>query len=244
MNDGFSPGKIEKKWQDFWQKQKLFLANDKSLNKYYCLIEFPYVSGDGLHVGHLRSYTAIDIMARKKRMEGENVLFPIGFDSFGLPTENYAIKVKRKPQDITRENIANFTRQLKAMGFSFDWERAIDTSDPKYYKWTQWIFLQLYKAGLVYQKEMPINWCPACKIGLANEEVVGGKCERCGAEVTKKNQKQWLFKITEYADRLIKDLDKVDFLEKIKKQQIDWIGRSEGANIKLEIRNYKFETTH
>lgn len=239
MEDGFNPGKIEKKWQNFWQKQKLSLANDKSPNNYYCLIEFPYVSGDGLHVGHLRSYTAIDIMARKKRMEGKNVLFPIGFDSFGLPTENYAIKVKRKPQDITRDNIANFTRQLKAMGFSFDWDRQVDTSDPKYYKWTQWIFLQLYKAGLVYQKEMPINWCPSCKIGLANEEVVTGKCERCGSVVSKKNQKQWLFKITKYSDRLISDLDKVDYLEKIKLQQINWIGRSEGANVKFQITSTK-----
>ncbi|MFA5069825.1 MAG: leucine--tRNA ligase [Patescibacteria group bacterium] len=239
MNNGYRPREIEKKWQELWADGKLSAASDKKKNKYYCLIEFPYPSGDGLHVGHLRSYTALDIVARKKRMEGRDVLFPIGFDSFGLPTENYAIKVKRKPQAITRENIVNFTRQLKAMGFSFDWSRAVDTSDPKYYKWTQWIFLQLYKAGLVYQKEMPINWCPACKIGLANEEVVGGKCERCGSAVTKKNQKQWLFKITKYADRLISDLDKVDYLEKIKRQQINWIGRSEGANVKFQITSTK-----
>ncbi|MDZ7799035.1 MAG: class I tRNA ligase family protein [Patescibacteria group bacterium] len=235
MSQKYDFRKIEKKWPQKWAKEKLFSADDKADNKYYCLIEFPYPSADGLHVGHLRSYTALDIIARKKRMEGKNVLFPIGFDSFGLPTENYAIKVKKQPQEITRENIKNFTRQLKSMGFSFDWDRCVDTSDPDYYKWTQWLFLKLYEAGLVYQKERPINWCPACKTGLANEEVVGGKCERCGAEVSKKNQKQWLFKITQYADRLIKDLDKVDYLEKIKKQQIDWIGKSEGAEIKFPV---------
>lgn len=236
------PGEIEKKWQKFWEDEKIFAAKEKGENNFYCLIEFPYPSADGLHVGHLRSYTALDVIARKKRMEGKNVLFPIGFDAFGLPTENYALKVKRKPQEITRENILNFTCQLKSMGFSFDWERCVDTSDPKYYKWTQWLFLKLYEAGLVYQKEMPINWCPACKTGLANEEVIGGKCERCGADVTKKNQKQWLFKITKYADRLINDLDKVDYLPKIKKQQIDWIGKSEGAEIKFKIQSTKSKT--
>jgi len=239
MSQKYDFKKIEEKWQKKWEKKDLFSADDKGKNKYYLLFEFPYPSADGLHVGHLRSYTALDIIARKKRMEGKNVLFPIGFDSFGLPTENYAIKVKKQPQEITRQNIKNFTRQLKIMGYSLNWERCVNTSDPKYYRWTQWLFLKLYEAGLVYQKEMPINWCPACKTGLANEEVVGGKCERCGHEVTKKNQKQWLFKITQYADRLIKDLEKVDFLPRIKKQQIDWIGRSEGAEIKFKIQSAK-----
>ncbi|PIS42431.1 MAG: leucine--tRNA ligase [Candidatus Kerfeldbacteria bacterium CG08_land_8_20_14_0_20_40_16] len=234
---------IEPKWQRRWEEAGLYQAKDNSLRpNFYCLIEFPYPSSDGLHVGHPRSYTALDILARKKRMEGYNVLFPIGFDAFGLPTENYAIKVKKNPAEITETNVDRFRRQLKSLGLSFDWSREVITTDPQYYKWTQWIFLQLYKAGLVYQKEMPINWCPSCKIGLANEEVVGGNCERCGTPVTKKNLKQWLFKITKYAQRLIDDLEKVDYLEKIKTQQVNWIGRSEGALIKFEIRNSKFET--
>ena len=231
---------IEPKWQRRWEEAGLYQAKDNSLRpNFYCLIEFPYPSSDGLHVGHPRSYTALDILARKKRMEGYNVLFPIGFDAFGLPTENYAIKVKKNPAEITETNVDRFRRQLKSLGLSFDWSREVITTDPQYYKWTQWIFLQLYKAGLVYQKEMPINWCPSCKIGLANEEVVGGNCERCGTPVTKKNLKQWLFKITKYAQRLIDDLEKVDYLEKIKTQQVNWIGRSEGALIKFEIRNSK-----
>lgn len=227
---------LETKWQERWEKNKLYRAESGSKQpKFYCLIEFPYPSADGLHVGHPRSYTAMDIFARKKRMEGYNVLFPIGFDAFGLPTENYAIKVKKNPAEITKTNIDRFRRQLKSLGLSFDWSREVVTTDPKYYKWTQWIFLQLYNAGLVYQKEIPVNWCPSCKIGLANEEVVNGKCERCGAETTKKNLKQWLFKITKYAQRLIDDLEQVDYLEKIKTQQINWIGRSKGALIKFQI---------
>jgi len=227
--------KIERFWQSKWEKEKLLEVEEKEAKKLYLLIEFPYPSSDGLHVGHPRSYTAIDIVARKKRMEGFNVLFPIGFDAFGLPTENYAIKVGKNPREITETNIKRFRSQLKSLGLSFDWSREVITSDPKYYRWTQWIFLQLYKAGLVYQKEMPINWCPSCKIGLANEEVVGGSCERCGTTVGKKKLKQWLFKITKYADRLIDDLKKVDYLEKIKQQQINWIGRSEGAEIDFPI---------
>ena len=187
---------IEKKWQQQWEKQKLYATEDDSNNeKFYCLIEFPYPSADGLHVGHPRSYTALDIVVRKKRMQGKNVLFPMGFDAFGLPTENYAIKVKKNPAEITKQNIERFRSQLKSLGLSFDWSREVVTTDPEYYKWTQWIFLQLFNAGLLYQKEMPINWCPSCKIGLANEEVVSGKCERCGTEATKKDLKQWIFKI-------------------------------------------------
>lgn len=234
--------KIEPKWQQAWRSQKLFHASDKG-KKYYYLIEFPYPSSDGLHVGHPRSYTAIDIMARKKRMEGFDVLFPIGFDAFGLPTENYAIKMKRKPQDITKENIAHFRQQLQSLGLSFDWEREVTTSDPSYYRWTQWLFLQFYNAGLVYQAEIPINWCPQDKIGLANEEVVDGKCERCGTPVTRRNMKQWLFRITTYAQRLIDDLETVDYLDKIKTQQINWIGRSEGAEIRFDVANTKKEIT-
>ncbi|MFA6572923.1 MAG: leucine--tRNA ligase [Patescibacteria group bacterium] len=228
---------IEKKWQDKWSQDGLYVTkDDPKKDKFYCLIEFPYPSAEGLHVGHPRSYTALDIVARKKRMEGNNVLFPIGFDAFGLPTENYAIKVKKNPADITKDNIERFRTQLKSLGLSFDWSREVVTTDTEYYKWTQWIFLQLYKKGLVYQSEMPINWCPSCKIGLANEEVVNGKCERCGTEVTKKNLKQWMFKITQYAQRLIDDLDTVDYLEKIKSQQINWIGRSEGAEVSFKIK--------
>ncbi|PIY97053.1 MAG: hypothetical protein COY66_01460 [Candidatus Kerfeldbacteria bacterium CG_4_10_14_0_8_um_filter_42_10] len=231
---------IEPKWQKRWEESGLYWAEDNSHKpKFYCLIEFPYPSADGLHVGHPRSYTALDILARKRRMEGYNVLFPIGFDAFGLPTENYAIKVKKNPAEITKTNIDRFRRQLKSLGLSFDWSREVTTCDPEYYKWTQWIFLKLYEAGLVYQKELPINWCPSCKIGLANEEVVSGKCERCGTPVTKKNLKQWLFKITQYAQRLIDDLDKVDYLDKIKTQQINWISRSEGALIKFQISSTK-----
>lgn len=227
---------IEKKWQDIWENDKTFYAKeDKSLPKWYGLIEFPYPSAEGLHVGHPRSFTAVDIIARKRRMEGYNVLYPIGFDAFGLPAENYAIKNKVHPSIITQKNIKNFTRQLKSIGFSFDWSRCVDTTDPNYYKWTQWIFLQLYKNGLAYKATMPINFCTGCKVGLANEEVVGGKCERCGSNVVQKEKSQWMLKITKYAERLINDLDTVNFLEKIKIQQKNWIGKSEGAEVVFKI---------
>ncbi len=204
--------------------------------KYYVLIEFPYPSGEGLHVGHPRSYTALDVVARKRRMEGYNVLYPIGWDAFGLPTENYAIKTGQHPRDVTRKNVANFRRQLKRLGFSFDWSREVDTTDPAYYKWTQWIFLKLLEKGLAYKAEMPINWCSSCKVGLANEEVVGGECERCGGAVVRRMRKQWMLRITAYAERLLADLDTVDFLEKIKMQQRNWIGRSTGAEVEFPDR--------
>ena len=227
---------IEKKWQDRWEAEGAFHAlNDSDKPKYYALIEFPYPSGMGLHVGHPRGYTALDIIARKRRMEGYNVLYPIGWDAFGLPTENYAIKNNIHPKIITEKNIANFTRQLKMLGFSFDWSREVNTTDPEYYKWTQWIFLQLFKHGLAYKQEMPINWCTGCKVGLANEEVVNGVCERCGSPVEQRRKSQWMLKITEYAQRLIDDLDDVDYLEKIKIQQKNWIGRSEGAEVKFML---------
>lgn len=227
---------IEKKWQDKWEETGAFHAETNSKKpKYYTMIEFPYPSGAGLHVGHPRSYTALDIIARKRRMEGYNVLYPIGWDAFGLPTENFAIKNKVHPKIVTAKNIANFTRQLKMLGFSFDWSREINTTDPSYYKWTQWIFLQLFKHGLAYKQEMPINWCTGCKVGLSNEEVVNGVCERCGSEVVQKRKSQWMLKITEYAQRLIDDLDDVNYLEKIKTQQKNWIGRSEGAEVKFKL---------
>lgn len=227
---------IEKKWQDKWEEAGAFHAeNGSSKPKYFAMIEFPYPSGAGLHVGHPRSYTALDIIARKRRMEGYNVLYPIGYDAFGLPTENFAIKNKVHPKIVTEQNIANFTRQLKMLGFSFDWSRCINTTDPSYYKWTQWIFLQLFKHGLAYKQEMPINWCTGCKVGLSNEEVVNGVCERCGSEVVQKRKSQWMLKITEYAQRLIDDLDDVNYLEKIKTQQKNWIGRSEGAEVKFKL---------
>lgn len=225
---------IEKKWQDEWDRRSAFVAkNDYSLPKYYALIEFPYPSGQGLHIGHPRPYTAMDIIARKKRMQGYNVLFPIGWDSFGLPTENYAIKNKIKPQIVTERNIATFKRQIKSLGLSFDWSREINTADPSYYKWTQWIFIQLFKHGLAYKKEIAVNFCTSCKVVLANEEVVGGACERCGGEVVRKVKSQWLLKITEYAQRLIDGLEGLDFIERVKTQQINWIGRSDGAEIKF-----------
>ena len=227
---------IEKKWQDKWEETGAFHAETNSKKpKFYTMIEFPYPSGAGLHVGHPRSYTALDIIARKRRMEGYNVLYPIGWDAFGLPTENFAIKNKVHPKIVTAKNIANFTRQLKMLGFSFDWSREINTTDPSYYKWTQWIFLQLFKHGLAYKQEMPINWCTGCKEGLSNEEVVNGVCERCGSEVVQKRKSQWMLKITEYAQRLIDDLDDVNYLEKIKTQQKNWIGRSEGAEVKFKL---------
>ena len=233
----YNPKKIEKKWQDIWDKKGTFFAsNDTSKPKYYLLIEFPYPSGKGLHVGHPRPYTALDIVARKKRLEGYNVLYPIGWDAFGLPTENYAIKNKIHPSEVTKINIARFKSQLKALGFSFDWSREINTTDKDYYKWTQWIFIQLFKKGLAYKKEFPVNWCPNCKAGLANEEVVNGNCERCGGPVHKKVKNQWMLKITEYADRLIDDLDGLDYIERVKIQQKNWIGRSYGMEVDFNIK--------
>ena len=223
---------IESKWQNIWYSQNTFAAKDDySLPKYYCLVEFPYPSGQGLHVGHPRSYTALDIVARKKRLEGYNVLYPMGWDAFGLPTENFAIKNHVHPAEVTKTNIAHFKQQLQSLGFSFDWTREINTTDPSYYKWTQWIFLQLYKKGLAYKKKMAVNWCTSCKCVLANEEVVNGVCERCGSEVIRKEQSQWMLKITDYADRLVKDLDTVDFIDRVKVQQRNWIGRSTGAEV-------------
>ena len=224
--------KVEKKWQDIWYSQNTFAAKDDySLPKFYCLVEFPYPSGQGLHVGHPRSYTALDIVARKKRLQGYNVLYPMGWDAFGLPTENYAIKNHVHPAEVTKKNIAHFKSQLQALGFSFDWTREINTTDPDYYKWTQWIFIQLFKKGLAYKKKMAVNWCTSCKCVLANEEVVNGVCERCGSEVIRKEQSQWMLKITEYADRLVNDLDKVDFIDRVKVQQRNWIGKSHGAEV-------------
>lgn len=224
--------RIEKKWQDIWYTQDIFAPlPDYSKPKFYCLVEFPYPSGQGLHVGHPRSYTALDIVARKKRLQGFNVLYPMGWDAFGLPTENFAIKNHIHPAEVTKNNIAHFKEQLKSLGFSFDWSREINTTDPKYYKWTQWIFLQMFKKGLAYKKEMAVNWCTSCKCVLANEEVVNGVCERCGSEVIRKNQSQWMLKITEYADRLAADLDDVDFIDRVKVQQRNWIGRSTGAEV-------------
>ena len=232
----YDPKAIEKKWQDIWEKKGVFYASDdRSKPKYYALIEFPYPSGQGLHVGHPRPYTALDIVARKRRMQGYNVLFPIGWDAFGLPTENYAIKNKIHPRKVTEENIKKFKAQLKSLGFSFDWSREVNTTDPAYYKWTQWIFLKLFEKGLAYKAEAAINWCCDCKVGLANEEVVNGVCERCGGEVIRKVKSQWMLKITEYAERLISDLDTVDFIERVKTQQINWIGRSEGAEVDFRI---------
>lgn len=228
----YNPKEIEKKWQDIWDKEGTFCASeDKSKPKYYALIEFPYPSGQGLHVGHPRPYTALDIVARKRRMEGYNVLYPIGWDAFGLPTENYAIKNKIHPKVVTERNVARFKSQLKALGLSFDWSREINTTDPEYYKWTQWIFLKLFEKGLAYKKETAINWCTDCKVGLANEEVVNGVCERCGGEVVRKVKNQWMLKITEYAERLINDLDLVDYIERVKIQQKNWIGRSVGMEV-------------
>ncbi len=225
---------IEKKWQDIWDKNNTFAAvNDYTKPKYYALVEFPYPSGQGLHVGHPRSYTALDIVARKRRLQGYNVLYPMGWDAFGLPTENFAIKNHIHPEIVTKNNVARFKQQLKSLGLSFDWNREINTTDPNYYKWTQWIFIQLFKKGLAYKKEMAVNWCTSCKVVLANEEVVGGVCERCGGEVIHKVKSQWMLKITEYAQRLIDDLDLVDYMDKIKVSQKNWIGRSTGAEVEF-----------
>lgn len=239
---GYNPKDIEKKWQDFWDEHDTYVTkNDYDKEPFYALVEFPYPSGQGLHVGHPRPYTALDIVARKRRYEGYNVLYPMGWDAFGLPTENYAIKNKIHPAKVTADNVARFKQQLKSIGFSFDWSREINTTDPQYYKWTQWIFLQLYKKGLAYKHEMPINWCPSCKVGLSNEEVIGGHCERCGTEVVRKVKSQWMLKITEYAERLINDLDDVDYIERVKTQQKNWIGRSEGAEIKFTLKDLDYE---
>lgn len=272
MSNGYDFKAIEAKWQKKWEEEDLYRAKDLPLadraNKFYGLVEFPYPSGEGLHVGHPRSYTAIDIMTRKRRMEGQNVLYPIGWDAFGLPTENFALKHKVKPQDATRKNIANFTRQLKSLGFGFDWSREINTTDPAYYKWTQWMFLKFFNSTYVekQQRAVPvpvgagssrpgqdgvprmaykattlINWCPNCKIGLANEEAQGGVCERCGWKVEKREKAQWMIRITAYAERLLKDLESVDYLEKIKAQQINWIGRSSGATINFQLSTPNFQ---
>ena len=227
---------VEKKWQKIWDDEKAFKTeNDYTKPKFYALVEFPYPSGQGLHVGHPRPYTALDIVARKRRMQGYNVLYPMGWDAFGLPTENYAIKNKIHPKIITKNNVAHFKEQLHSLGYSFDWDREINTTDPGYYKWTQWIFLKLFKAGLAYKKEMPINWCTSCKVGLANEEVVNGVCERCGSPVVRKVKSEWMLKITNYADKLIEGLKDVDYIERVKTSQINWIGRSEGAEVDFAI---------
>ncbi len=236
MSKEYSPKDIEQKWQDIWDETGAFHASDDYTKpKYYALVEFPYPSGQGLHVGHPRPYTALDIIARKRRLQGYNVLYPMGWDAFGLPTENYAIKNKIHPKIVTANNVARFKGQLKSLGYSFDWSREINTTDPSYYKWTQWIFLKLYEKGLAYKSEMPINWCTSCKVGLANEEVVNGVCERCGSPVVRKVKSQWMLKITEYADRLIRDLDLVDYIEKVKVSQKNWIGRSEGAEVDFRL---------
>ena len=267
MNDLRPFAFFEAKWQAHWEEQGTYVASDdRKTDKFYGLIEFPYPSGDGLHVGHPRSYTAIDVVTRKRRMEGKNVLYPIGWDAFGLPTENYAIKNKLKPQDATAKNITTFERQLKSLGFGFDWSRLVNTTDPAYYKWTQWMFLQFFKSTfdekkqkamfvkkpdasvppttdprqptrLAYKDKTTINWCPSCKIGLANEEAIGGVCERCGGSVEKREKAQWMIAITKYAERLLNDLDTVDYLDRIKAQQVNWIGRSEGAHVDFAIRS-------
>ena len=238
MAEMYNHHTVEKKWQKIWEEEKAFQASeDYSKPKFYALVEFPYPSGQGLHVGHPRPYTALDIVSRKRRMQGYNVLFPMGWDAFGLPTENYAIKNHIHPKIVTKNNVARFKGQLQSLGYSFDWDREINTTDPDYYKWTQWIFLKLFNAGLAYKKEMPINWCTSCKVGLANEEVVNGVCERCGAPVVRKVKSEWMLKITEYADKLIKDLDDVDYIEKVKVSQKNWIGRSEGAEVDFSLKD-------
>lgn len=232
----YNPKVIEKKWQDIWDEKKVYEASNSSdKEKFYALVEFPYPSANGLHVGHPRPYTALDIVARKRRYQGYNVLFPMGWDAFGLPTENFAIKNKIHPRIVTEKNVERFKGQLKSIGFSFDWSREVNTTDPNYYKWTQWIFLKLFEKGLAYKQEMPINFCTSCKVGLANEEVVGGVCERCGSEVIRRVKNQWMLKITEYAERLINDLDTVDYIERVKTQQINWIGKSVGAEIDFKV---------
>jgi len=240
----YDPSKIEPKWQEYWLKNKTFKAEaDKKKPKYYVLDMFPYPSGAGLHVGHPEGYTATDIICRYKRMKGMNVLHPMGWDAFGLPAENYAIKTGRHPREVTKENITTFKKQIQSIGFSYDWDREVDTTDPDYYKWTQWIFLQIYKKGLAYESELPINWCPGCKTGLANEEVVEGKCDRCGTETTKKMLRQWVLKITDYADRLLEDLKDMDWPESIKIMQENWIGKSYGTNVDFKIEGFDEKLT-
>ena len=237
MSELYNHKVVEKKWQKVWDDNKAFAATDDySKPKYYALVEFPYPSGQGLHVGHPRPYTALDIVARKRRMQGYNVLYPMGWDAFGLPTENYAIKNKIHPKIVTENNVKRFKEQLQSLGYSFDWDREINTTDPSYYKWTQWIFLKLFKAGLAYKKEMPINWCTSCKVGLANEEVVNGVCERCGAPVVRKVKSEWMLKITDYAEKLIEGLDHVDYIERVKVSQKNWIGKSQGAEVDFSIK--------
>ena len=237
MAEVYNHREVEEKWQKVWDDEKAFkTSDDYSKPKYYALVEFPYPSGQGLHVGHPRPYTALDIVARKRRMQGYNVLYPMGWDAFGLPTENYAIKNHIHPKIVTENNVKRFKNQLHSLGYSFDWDREINTTDPNYYKWTQWIFLKLFKAGLAYKTEMPINWCTSCKVGLANEEVVNGVCERCGSEVVRKVKSQWMLKITEYADQLIQGLDTVDYVEKVKVSQKNWIGKSTGAEVDFIIK--------
>ncbi len=239
MTKQYNPKEFETKWQKRWYEDSFYTAKDfdKEREKYYLLVEFPYPSGPGMHIGHTRNYSMMDSVARLKRMKGFNVMYPIGWDSFGLPTENYAIKMKRKPQEITKENIENFKKQIKKLGISFDWSREIDTSEPSYYKWTQWIFLKLYEKGLAYKSEMPINWCPKCKVGCANEEVIDSLHERCGTPVEKRNLSQWVLKITEYADRLDKDLDLVDYPDSAKQLQRNWIGKKQWYDINYKVEN-------
>ena len=238
MAEMYNHHTVEKKWQKIWDDEKAFKTeNDYTKPKFYALVEFPYPSGQGLHVGHPRPYTALDIVARKRRMQGYNVLYPMGWDAFGLPTENYAIKNKVHPKEVTKNNVARFKAQLHSLGYSFDWDREINTTDPDYYKWTQWIFLKLFNAGLAYKKEMPINWCTSCKVGLANEEVVNGVCERCGSPVVRKVKSEWMLKITNYADKLLEGLNDVDYIERVKTSQRNWIGRSEGAEVDFRIKD-------
>ena len=244
MAEVYNHREVEKKWQKIWDEEKAFATSkDYSKPKYYALVEFPYPSGQGLHVGHPRPYTAMDIVARKRRMQGYNVLYPMGWDAFGLPTENYAIKNHIHPKIVTKNNVAHFKEQLHSLGYSFDWDREINTTDPNYYKWTQWIFLKLFKAGLAYKTEMPINWCTSCKVGLANEEVVNGVCERCGSPVVRKVKSQWMLKITDYAEKLLDGLDTVDYAERIKVSQKNWIGKSTGAEVDFLLKDKEDKLT-
>lgn len=244
MAEPYNHREVEEKWQKIWDEERAFVTSEDYSNpKYYALVEFPYPSGQGLHVGHPRPYTALDIVARKRRMQGYNVLYPMGWDAFGLPTENYAIQNHIHPRIVTKNNVERFKGQLHALGYSFDWEREINTTDPKYYKWTQWIFLKLFNAGLAYKSEMPINWCTSCKVGLANEEVVNGVCERCGSEVVRKVKSQWMLKITDYADKLLEGLDTVDYIERVKVSQKNWIGRSTGAEVDFILKGKEDKLT-